>query len=310
MNHTKSFAQYLSIEKGRSQKTIEAYLGDVERFRSWLYQNPENGIPLDWQEIKSKHIRAYLSELNASPSYFHRVHSSLKAWFSFLVKIQELRLDNPADDISKPRKNKHHPPTLSLEETRRLISSAVEESRPSERLRNWTLIALLVNTGLRVTECCNLNESDIKYRDGAPHSITVIGKGDKQRTIVLSDNAKTALQQWMTYRKSLLLDLPPGSERNAIWLIPAGRQKGKRLSTAAVRKLLKRLGSVASIQQHIYPHLLRHTFATEAVRGGAKLHAIRDVLGHSRLDTTGIYLHADETELEAVAAVMPDVLSS
>ena len=80
------------------------------------------------------------------------------------------------------------------------------------------------------------------------------------------------------------------------------------MTPAAIRKLLKRLGQIAHIQQGVHPHLLRHTFATQAVRGGAKLHALRDVLGHSRLDTTGIYLHADETELEAVAAVMPDVL--
>ena len=310
MNHYKGFANYLKIEKGRSEKTIEAYLGDINRFRAWLDAHPEGGIPLDWQEVRTKHIRAYLSDLDASPSYFHRVHSSLKAWFQYLVKVAELRLDNPADEISKPRKAKHHPATLSLAETKRLIDATVEESRSSERLRNWTLIAFLVNTGLRVSELCNLNESNIKYKDGAPHSITVIGKGNKERTVVLSENAKTALHQWMRNRKGLLLELPPKSDREAVWIIPAGRQKGKRLSPAAVRKLLKRFGNLAHIQQTVYPHLLRHTFATEAVRAGAKLHALRDVLGHSRLDNTGIYLHADEAELEAIAAVMPDVLGS
>ena len=310
MNHVKGFASYLKIEKGRSDKTINAYLGDARRFRRWLDDHPEGGVPLEWQEVRTKHIRAYLSELDASPSYFHRVHSALKSWFGYLVKVVELRLDNPVADIGKPRKGKHHPPTLSLAETRRLIEAAVEESRPSERLRNWTLIAFLVNTGLRVSELCGLNESDIKYRDGAPYSVTVIGKGDKQRTVVLSDNARTALHQWMRHRKSLLLELPPGAAREAVWIIPAGRQKGKRMSDGAVRKLLKRYSNLAGIQQDVYPHLLRHTFATEAVRSGAKLHALRDMLGHSRLDTTGIYLHADEAELEAVAAVLPDVLGS
>ena len=309
MNHTKGFETFMRIEKGRSDKTIQAYLGDVGRFRTWLDEHPEEGIPLEWQEVRTKHVRAYLSELDPSPSYFHRVHSSLKGWFDYLVEVAEVREDNPALKINKPKKSNYHPPSLSLDEVRRLIQAALEESRPSERLRNWTLIAFLVNTGLRVSEACDLNEGDVKYRDGAPHSVMVIGKGDKQRTVVLSDNARTALHQWMRQRRQLLLELPPGAAREAVWMIPAGRRKGKRLSPAGVRSLLKRFGNLAGIQQDVYPHLCRHTFATEAIRAGAKLHALQHTLGHERLDTTGMYLHADESELEAVAAVMPDVLN-
>lgn len=310
MKQLKGFSQYLKIEKGRSDKTIEAYLGDVKRFRTYLDENPEEGLVLGWEDVQAKHIRAYLSELDASPAYFRRVHSSLKVWFDYLQVVAEVVPSNPSLTISKPKKAQHHPKVLNLLEVRKLIESAVNTSRVSERLRNWTLIAFMVSTGLRVSELCGLNDSSIKYRDGLPHSITVIGKGNKERTVVLSDNAQTALHQWMRYRKQLLPELPPGADREAIWLIPAGPRLGKRLSTAAVRKLLKRLGNLANIQTSVHPHKLRHTFATEAVRGGAKLHALRDALGHARLDTMGVYLHADESELEAVAAVLPDVLGS
>ncbi len=310
MKHEKGFSQYLKIEKGRSDKTIAAYLGDISRFRIHLDENPEEGLVLGWEDVQTKHIRAYLSELDASPAYFRRVHSSLKVWFDYLHSVAEVVPSNPTLTISKPKKAQHHPKVLSVLEVRKLIESAVEESRQSERLRNWTLIAFLVNTGLRVSELCDLNDSSVKYRDGLPHSVTVIGKGNKERTVVLSDNAQTSLHQWLRYRKQLLADLPPGSDRDAIWIIPAGPRLGKRLSPAAVRKLLKRFGNFANIQKTVHPHKLRHTFATEAVRGGAKLHALRDALGHARLDTMGIYLHADETELEAVAAVLPDVLGN
>ena len=78
MQYSKGFAQFLKIEKGRSDKTIAAYLGDVTRFQAWLDASPEDGLVLGWADVRSKHVRAYLSELEPSPSYFHRVHSSLK----------------------------------------------------------------------------------------------------------------------------------------------------------------------------------------------------------------------------------------
>jgi site-specific recombinase XerD len=308
MNYQRGFTTYLKHERGRSDKTIAAYLGDVDRFARWL--EPHVQPPVDWQEVKTSHIRLYLSDLEASPSYFHRVHSSLNAWFHYLVEVAELRTDNPVAKVNKPKKAQHHPPALSLSDVKRLIETAFETSRPSERLRNWTLITVLVNTGLRVSELCNLNVSDIKHKEGYPHSLTVIGKGNKQRKVILSDNGKTALYQWLKERKRLLYELPPTADREAVWIVPAGRYQGRRMTAAAVRKMLAKLGTLASLQQGVYPHLLRHTFATEAVRSGARLHALKDALGHSRLDTTGIYLHADEAELEAMAAVLPDVLGS
>ncbi len=90
--------------------------------------------------------------------------------------------------------------------------------------------------------------------------------------------------------------------------VPAGKKRGEGISPAGVRTLLRRLGSLANLTRRVYPHLLRHSFATEAVKHGAKIHKLKEVLGHSSIATTGVYLHADEGELEQVAAVMPSVL--
>ena len=90
-------------------------------------------------------------------------------------------------------------------------------------------------------------------------------------------------------------------------LVPAGKKRGEGVSPAGVRALLRRLGPLANLTKRVHPHLLRHSFATEAVKHGAKIHGLKEVLGHSSIATTGVYLHADEGELEAVAVVMPRV---
>lgn len=308
MNPYKTFASYLEVEKGRSPKTIQAYLGDVRRFRAWLDHHLKQGLAVPWEQVQARHIRAYLADLNASPSYLHRIISSLRVWFDYLSDIEQLIEGNPAKEIAKPKKARRHPPALSPEEMRRLIHAAVEHSRPSERLRNWTLIAFMFHTGLRISEVCSLREADIRYREGLPYAVRVIGKGDKERAVVLSSEAQRALHQWLRARQHLLAELPPGKESAYIWLVPAGRRKGERFKPQGVREMLKRVARVAGLTKRVYPHLLRHTFATEAVRHGARVHALQAVLGHANLSTTSIYLHADEAELEAVAAVMPRVL--
>ena len=186
MNPYKPFASYLEVEKGRSANTIAAYLGDVRRFRAWLDEHPQQGLAIPWEGAHARHIRAYLAELDASPSYIHRVTSSLRVWFDYLREIEQLIDGNPAREIAKPKKGRRHPPALSPDEMRRLINAAVEYSRPSERLRNWTLIALMFHTGLRISEVCNLKEGDIRYREGLPYAVRVIGKGNKERSVVLS----------------------------------------------------------------------------------------------------------------------------
>jgi integrase/recombinase XerD len=307
MNYTKSFETYLRVEKGRAVRTIQGYLGDVARFRTWLDENPVKGTTLSWEEIKPRHIRAYLTSLEASPEYVHRIISSLRSWFGYLQEVEELTQSNPAMELSKPKLGTELPPALSVGEVAALIRAAVEHSRRPERLRNWTLIALLFHTGLRVSELCNLRVQDIRHKEGLPYSLKFIGKGNKERWVVLSEEAQRALHQWLRERRLLVAELPPGSDTEHVWLAVTGRKRGKHLSPQGVWELLRHYANEAGISKRVYPHLLRHTYATEAIRGGAKLHALRDSLGQANIATTSRYLHADQSELEAVAAVMPRV---
>ncbi len=307
MDYAKNFGRYLQVEKGRAPRTIHGYQSDVRRFRAWLDANPDKGVTVAWEEVKPRHIRAYLNSLEASPSYVHRIISSLRGWFGYLQDVEELIGSNPAAELAKPKLRNKQPPALSLSEVSALIRAAAQHSRKPERLRNWTLIAFLFHTGLRVSELCNLRVSNIRHKEGLPYSVKVIGKGDKERRVVLSDEAQRALHQWLRERRLLVAELPPGSDTEHVWLAMTGRKRGKHLSPQGVWELLRHYANHAGISKRVYPHLLRHTYATEAIRGGAKLHGLRDSLGHANIATTSRYLHADESELEAVAAVMPRV---
>jgi len=126
-----------------------------------------------------------------------RVTASLRVWFDYLRDVEKLRQDNPAREIKAPKLSKRHPGALTTEEISQLIKAAVDHSRTSERLRNWTLIAFLFYTGLRVSELCELRVSDIQHRDRLPHSLRVIGKGNRERRVIFSPEAKRSLYQWL-----------------------------------------------------------------------------------------------------------------
>jgi integrase/recombinase XerD len=195
MDYTKSFETYLRVEKGRAPRTIKGYLGDVARFRAWLDENPVQGqgSALAWEEVAPRHLRAYLTSLDASPEYVHRIIASLRSWFAYLQEVEDLIHSNPALELSKPKLGTELPPALSLREVAALIRAAVEHSRRPERVRNWTLIALLFHTGLRISELCNLHVGDIRHKEGLPHSLKFVGKGNKERLVVLSEEAQRAL---------------------------------------------------------------------------------------------------------------------
>jgi integrase/recombinase XerD len=327
VDYTRQFEVYQRVEIGKGEKTVAAYTDDVKRFGVWLDTHAAlRGLPPSWEDVSARHIRAYTSWLSTERTqerkygtritlkpvgakYLRRITASLRVWFDYLREVEQLRTDNPAREIKAPKLPKRHPGALSTDEISRLIQAAVEHSRIPERLRNWTLIAFLFHTGLRVSELCELRVSDVKYRDHLPHSLRVIGKGNKERRVILSTEAKRALYQWLQERAHIEAAAPLEADASYVWLVPAGKKRGEGITPAGVRALLRRLAPLANLTKNVHSHLLRHSFATEAVRRGAKIHGLKEMLGHASIATTGVYLHADEDELEQVAAVMPSTAS-
>ncbi|MFC4990925.1 tyrosine-type recombinase/integrase [Rubritalea tangerina] len=216
-------------------------------------------------------------------------------------------MDNPASEISKPKLPKRMPETITTDEVQRVIRCAFTESRRNDRTRNWALMSWLYSSGMRVSEVAAMNVRDLKYESGLPRSLKVIGKGNKERLVYVSENAGKALRQWLDERSTLHGDLTPDKRSDAVWV---HRRHGslERLKTRAIQHICERCGNYANLPFRLHPHMMRHTFATAAIRNGAQLHAVKDALGHESLATTGIYLHADASDLEKLAESLPNVI--
>ena len=149
--------------------------------------------------------------------------------------------------------------------------------------------------------------SHLKYSAGLPRSLRVIGKGNKEREVYVSEAAGRALAAWLVERSNLISQAQGAEKSGAVWVsLRSGAIQ--RLQPRAIQRLCERIGNRAGLTERLHPHLLRHTFATAAIRNGAQLHAVKDALGHASLATTGIYLHADSKDLEKVANSLPNII--
>lgn len=296
------FAAWLRYERGLSERTAKAYQGDLSRFLE------NSGCQVG--TLGTADLRGWISELGAegrSAAYVSRVVSSFRQFFFYLQKIEGARVDNPAEELRKPKLPKRLPATLGTDEVQKVIATAFSSSRAPYRNRNWALMAWLYASGMRVSEVCDMDVSHLKYSEGLPRSLKVIGKGNKERRVHVSEAAGRALATWLSDRSHLISQAQGSSKSGAVWV---SLRKGEiqRLKPRAVQRLCERIGNRAGLSVRLHPHLLRHTFATAAIRNGAQLHAVKDALGHTSLETTGIYLHADTKDLEQVADSLPNII--
>lgn len=296
------FTAWQTYEKGLSEGSAAAYSGDMERFFSYSSATALN--------VGTHDLRAWLSDLGRakkSANYIARVVSSFRGFFGFLRSVEKVREDNPAEEISKPKLPKRHPETITTDEVSDVLHYAYTKSRKSDRTRNWALMSWLYSSGMRISEVAAMNIRDIKHENGLPRSIKVIGKGNKERLVVVSEAAGKALNMWLRERMRLHGDLMPDKRTDAVWV---HYRSGAihRLQKRALQRICQRCGNYAGLAVNLNPHKMRHTFATAAVRSGASLHAVQQALGHASLATTGIYLHADSEDLEKLADNLPNVI--
>ena len=299
------FVSYLKLEHGLGNSTIALYRQHLERFKSW--QEQKGDVVKTWIEFNENDVRAYIMATEPSPAYANLLMATLSRFFRFQRDVLKERLDDPTTLVARPKQSKHHPEVLEPQEVETLMNYVYEHSPEALKLRNWSLIGFLYGSGLRISETCGLTMKQVRYQDELPYAVSVIGKGNKERSVVLNDTAKVALYKWLRHRQKLMLELPPNIDRSLVWINPLGRYAGEAIKPAAVRKMLRDLGKEA-LGKNVHPHMFRHTFITQAVRGGAQLHAIQAAAGHADLSTTGRYMHADEADIVNVAKSVRDVL--
>ena len=268
-----SFIKHLSDERNYSEHTVKAYRGDLENFRNFLLKEEKK---IEDADIAT--INAYVSTLYGknSPSSVERKVSAIRSFFSYLVR-KGLATQNPAKLVRTPKKEKHLPVFLSVDEVFNLVDVKDSEKNPL-RVRDRAILELLYSSGLRVSELAGTTLADLSMGEAI---IRVRGKGNKERIVPVGSKALSALGEYLDIRGAL----KPVSDY--IFL----NSRGGGITTRSLARIIKKYGLVSGISKNVSPHVLRHSFATHLLAGGADLRAIQEMLGHASLSTTQRYTH-------------------
>ncbi len=277
-NYVARYRQYLLLEKYMSDNTIAAYLSDIERLESFLYENDTDLLKATPEDLRQ--FFSQLAQMGIATRSQARMLSSVRSFYRFAM-LENLIDANPSELVDMPRTGRKLPDVLSIEEID-AIENAVDMSKP-EGPRNLAMIETAYSCGLRVSELVGLKISDIFAEE---HYIRVQGKGNKQRLVPISDTALQYIEVYLPWRFSL----PVKHEAEDILFL---NRRGGQLTRQMVFIFLKECAERAGIKTHLSPHTLRHSFATHLLEGGADLRVIQEMLGHESILTTEIYAHVN-----------------
>lgn len=292
MSILRKYRAYILLEKGLSENTRKAYASDVEKLLGFL---ADEGIDVRSCTLDDLHrFAASLHDIGISAVSVARILCGVRSFFTFLLQDGYIEAD-PTELLESPKKPEHLPAVLTLQEVDAL-EAAIDQSLPEGR-RDHAMIEVLYSCGLRVSELCGLQLSDLFLDEGF---LRVTGKGNKQRLVPISPKAVGELKRWTDERR--LIDIRPGEEDYVF----VSHRRGRHLSRITVFHNLQVYARLAGIEKNISPHTLRHTFATHLLEGGANLRAIQAMLGHESIATTQLYTHLDRSFLrEQVLCHLP-----
>ena len=287
----RAFRQHLKLQLGLTANTVEAYMADLGKLIDFL--RPLHVALPNVQTSQLEDFLHLLSELGIATRSQHRILSGIRAFYRYLLIEGQVETD-PTELIDMPKLPQHLPDVLSLEEVDALLA-AVDMSK-KEGQRNRAIIETLFACGLRVSELVNLHLSDL-YR--SEHFLRIVGKGRKERLVPISDSALQEIDLWLDERAQWPAKV---GEDDYLFL----NRRGAHLTRQMIFIMIRDAAQRAGIQKDISPHTLRHSFATELLKGGADLRVIQVMLGHEDIATTEIYTHLDTSMLrEAIVQHHP-----
>ncbi|NLD45830.1 MAG: tyrosine recombinase XerC [Clostridiaceae bacterium] len=296
----KDFLNYLQTIRGKSINTVQVYFYDLRLFFRYLkIERKLVDANIEFDEINICDINidliktitlsdlyafmSYVSNIRDNTSYARaRKVASLKSFFNYLTNKAKLLDVNPAAELESPKILKRLPRYLNVEESKQLLSSVNGEY--SER--DYAILTLFLNCGMRLSELVGINISNIKN-----NTLTVIGKGDKERSIPLNNACIEAIKEYMKIRP-----VDGVKDKNALFL----SKRKQRISKESVQKIVKKYIKEAGLDPHRYStHKLRHTAATLMYRyGNVDIRALQELLGHESISTTEIYTHLNKKQLQ------------
>jgi integrase/recombinase XerD len=315
MQYLEQFVEMMIAERAIAKNTVSAYVQDIKEFQDFLSRSS--------QEISGstdKNIREFIQHLslsNISPRTIARKISSLRAFFDFLIQDHIIE-NNPARLIDTPKYSSNLPDILSYEEIEKLISYTENDKSP-EGIRLDAMIKLLYAAGLRVSELVSVRITDLqiekrglneeKYLSKGKKPIffdgeikpyfCIKGKGGKERLIVINETAIQALKKYLAIRPLFICN-----SKSELFLFPSYAKEGY-MTRQNFAILLKNAAINAGLTpEKVSPHILRHSFASHLLAGGADLRSIQELLGHADISTTQIYTHVQSEKLKQVLEVM------
>lgn len=311
------FLSYHETIKAHSQRTVDEYYLDMRNFFRYLKQLRDpalSGKRLDEIDIRDVDL-AFISRITLTDIYGYLTYLSrervqhqhseisnkglnaasrarklatIRSFFNYICNKRHLLEDNPCKDVDTPKQMKSLPRYLTLDESLSLLNSVDGANRE----RDYCILTLFLNCGLRISELIGLDVSDI--HDDA---LRVLGKGNKVRVVYLNQACKDALARYLAVRRPI-----SGKDKNALFL----SSQNKRISRSMVHALVKKHLSAAGLDSDKYSsHKLRHTAATLMLQNGVDVKAVQEVLGHEHLNTTEIYTHIDNEALRVAAKANP-----
>jgi integrase/recombinase XerD len=288
-SHESEVQRFLAVAAARlAPRTVEAYRRDLDDLARWLGRPPSSAT--------REELEGYLAELRAAglaSSTIARRLAAVRSLFRHQLLIGT-REDNPAAEINPPRRPRRLPRTLSPGEAERLVEAANGTS--PRALRDQALVELLYGAGLRVSEAVGLERGGVDLEE---RFVRTVGKGDKERIVPIGRSAAEALRRYLARGR-------PHLDRRHIAQLFLNAQGGP-LTRAGAFLILRRLAEKAGLEAgRVHPHLLRHSFATHLLEGGADLRSVQEMLGHADLATTELYTHVtDRRRRESYFAAHP-----
>jgi integrase/recombinase XerC len=281
---------------GLSAASVRAYEGDVGRFAEWAGRGGASG-PGDVDRLVLRRYLAYLSTRRYSKATISRTAASLRSYFQWCAR-RGLVPSDPSARLSAPSPDSRLPRVLGHGDLDRMLDGPpLARKAPADvELRDDAVLELLYGAGIRVAELCSLDTGDV---DLERRVVTVVGKGSKQRQVLIHQRCAAALGAWLDGPRGRLSSAaasgggppPPAEERQSLFF----NRRGRRIGSRDVRRILDRRSPVPT-----HPHALRHTFATHLLDGGADLRVVQELLGHTSLQTTQVYTHVSKERLLTV----------
>lgn len=286
------FFNYLQSERRYSPHTVTAYRRDIKRFI--ICCELDEAKPGKWDEINQADIRRCVAQLHRqglSGKSLQRWLSTIRSLFNYLCRFN-LMVHNPAVGIPAPKAAKRLPKVLNIDEITQLLDGNSNRASDSKNnvitYRNKAMMELLYACGLRLSELRGLDLDDIDWQ---LQTLLVTGKGQKQRRIPFGSKAKKALNIWLKQRSLIV------KEKESALFISI---RGSRISNSSIQKQLKAMAKIQGLDTNVYPHMLRHSFASHLLESSKDLRAVQELLGHENLSTTQIYTQLDFQHLAGV----------